>query len=87
MAPRILYHYYEDGEKAVFYKDKSRKEILLDCPVRERLDAAAEDTVPEQVLVYRNETYLAVFPSITDYGRDQRPSFIVVPNVQLYRKP
>lgn len=85
--PDSSYHYYEDGEKAVFYKDKSKKEILLECSVRERLDAAGDDTAPEQVLVYRNETYLAVFPSIKDYGRDQSPSFIVVPNVQLYRKP
>lgn len=84
--PAASYHYYEDREKAIFYKDDSRKEILLECPVRQRLDAATEDAASEEVLVYRNDDYLAIFLLIQDYGKEGSPSF-VIPNHQLYRKP
>lgn len=84
--PKSAYHYYEDAQKVIFYRDKTKREVLLECPIREQLDAANEDTLPEKVLIYRNETYLAVFPEIRDYGRNQSPSFII-PHLQLFRKP
>ena len=84
--PESACHYYHDKVKVVFYRDATRQEVLLECPIRERLDAAEEGVAPEEVLVYRNETYLAVFPEITDYGMNQSPPFYI-PSYQLFRKP
>ena len=85
-VPRDGYHYAEDGEAAVFFADGSKRDTLLVCPIRERLEAfkaardtAARDTAgaalrtaprderavaPENVLIYSNERYMAVFEKI-----------------------
>ena len=68
-VPRDGYHYAEDGETAVFFADASKQDTLLVCPVRERLEAFAAacdaaEAAPENVLIYSNERYMAVFDRI-----------------------
>lgn len=82
--PASAYYYYEDREQGIFYRDQDRSDILLHCPIRERLDA--DDATAENVLLYRNDQYLAIFLEITDYGKDHSPSFTTC-QVQLYCKP
>jgi hypothetical protein len=80
-VPRDGYHYTEDGEAAIFFADTSKRDTLLVCPIRERLEAfaAARDSAetvpgtaprdegaaaPENVLIYSNERYMAVFDRV-----------------------
>lgn len=80
-VPKSCYHYAEDGEAAIFFADTSKRDTLLVCPIRERLEAfaAARDSAeaapgtaprdegaaaPENVLIYSNERYMAVFEMI-----------------------
>ena len=69
--PENSYHYYEDGSVAIFYEDETRQKELLRCEIASRLDSSN----PEK-LIFRNEEYLAVFTSITDYRPDAGPAFI-----------
>ena len=69
-VPAAFYRYYEDGEVAIFFADESKRDTLLVCPVRERLAQWAETAEPQEsdawnVLVYRNERYMAVFGKIS----------------------
>ena len=62
LLPESVYYYYQDRFVVAFYEDDSRKKELLRCEIVARLDSSN----PEK-LVYRNDKYLAVFDSITDY--------------------
>ena len=84
LVPSSNYHYYEDSERAVFYKDDSRSEELLSCEIREALDSPDNDTARK--LVYKNENYLAVFNAIIDTKTDPSMSFTAA-GVTLFRKP
>ena len=69
-VPAAFYRYYEDGEVAIFFADESKRDTLLVCPVLERLAQWAETAEPQEsdawnVLVYRNERYMAVFGKIS----------------------
>lgn len=82
LLPEDSYHYYEDSTVAVFYEDDSREKELLRCEIAARLDSSH----PEK-LVYRNENYLAVFDSVTDYrSTDEGPAFITGRHT-LYARP
>lgn len=71
LLPESGYYYYQDRSAVVFYEDDSRKKELLRCEIVARLDSSN----PEK-LVYRNDKYLAVFDSITDYHHtDEGPAF------------
>ena len=85
LVPMSEYYYYEDSEKAIFYKDTKRTEILLQCDIAERL--IKEGATTEDILVYRGDKYMAVFkylysndPAVTGY-RFSTGSF------SLYAKP
>lgn len=64
LVPGSCYHYREDSLAAVFYRDDSRTDTLLYCPVYERLQE--EDTVALHKLCYENAGYKAVFTLIKD---------------------
>lgn len=85
LVPMSEYYYYEDSEKAIFYKDTKRTDILLQCDIAERLET--EGATKEDILVYRGDKYMAVFkylysndPAVTGY-RFSTGSFT------LYAKP
>ena len=67
------YWCYEDAAAVVFYADAERTKELLRCEITERLDACKQDETATDaqrdsaILVYRNDRYLAIFNSITDY--------------------
>ena len=84
LIPRSEYHYYEDSEKAVFYKDETRTEPLLECNILEMLDAAGKG--PVEKLVYRNDLYMAVFSSIEDRRESGDVTFLTS-GAMLFRKP
>ena len=82
LLPESGYYYYEDRSVVVFYEDDSRKMELLRCEIVARLDSSN----PEK-LVYRNDKYLAVFDSITDYHHtDEGPAFKTAGHT-LYTRP
>lgn len=82
LLPESSYHYYEDSTVAVFYEDASREKELLRCEIAARLDSSD----PEK-LVFRNEEYLVVFDSITDYrNTDEGPAFTTGRHM-LYARP
>ena len=68
LIPDHCYHYYEDSEVAVFYKDSTRTEELLRCEIRHALDFQEDD--PASTLIYKNEEYMAVFESIYDINNE-----------------
>ena len=82
-VPPVRYHYYEDSEVAVFYKDSTRTEELLRCEIRKALDAPGEDPLPR--LVYKNDSYLALFDEISDINNED-VSFLTL-QISLFRKP
>ena len=84
LVPASEYHYYEDSSKAVFYKDESRTEILLECDIIGRLHGNGED--PAEKLVYSNDRYMAVFSWIDGRGFDGGPAF-TTSHAMLLRKP
>ena len=82
LFPESGYYYYQDRSAVVFYEDDSRKKELLRCEIVARLDSSN----PEK-LVYRNDKYLAVFDSITDYHyTDKGPAFETAGHT-LYTRP
>ena len=58
----------EDSLGIAFCAQPDFKDTLLYCPVRERLDAADENTSPEDILVYENGEYKAVIWIVRDYA-------------------
>ena len=58
----------EDSLGIAFCTQPDFKDTLLYCPVRERLDAADENTSPEDILVYENGEYKAVIWIVRDYA-------------------
>ena len=82
-VPPSRYHYYEDSDVAIFYKDSTRTEELLRCEIRKALDAPGEDPLPR--LVYKNDSYLALFDEISDINNDDL-SFLTL-RISLFRKP
>lgn len=82
--PRSEYHYYEDSVKAVFYKDETRAEPLLECNILEMLESEGND--PSGKLVYRNDSYMAVFSMIEDRRGSGNVNFIASGEM-LFRKP
>ena len=84
LVPRSDYHYYEDSSQAIFYKDETRTEPLLECNILEMLDAAGKD--PVEKLVYRNDRYMAVFNSIED-RRGYGDVTFLANGAMLFRKP
>ena len=64
----------EDDKTLVFYQDADHKEELLRCDIADRLKAFRDDPAVTEaqrdsaVLVYRNDRYLAIFGSITDFS-------------------
>ena len=65
----ILVHEYstkEDTLGIAFCDKDNPKDTLLYCPVRKRLDRADEHTPAEDILVYENGQYKAIFWMITD---------------------
>lgn len=66
VLPADAYYFDYDGEKATFYRDYHRAEVLLECDVARRLDIVG--ATPDEVLVYCNEGYMAIFSSISDHG-------------------
>lgn len=65
LVPSSGYHYYEDADVVVFYRDSTRMEELLRCEIRKALDSPGDD--PLGKLVYKNDDYLAIFDEIHDY--------------------
>ena len=82
--PRSEYHYYEDSAKAVFYKDETRTEPLLECNILEMLEDEGND--PAAKLIYRNDSYMAVFSMIEDRRGSESINFIAS-GAMLFRKP
>ena len=84
LIPDKGYHYFEDRDIAVFFRDATRKDTLLLCPIKERLKGPPLSA--KDILVYSNDDYLAVFGSISDYGDTQSLSFSSGA-VSLFKKP
>ena len=83
LIPETTYHYYEDSSVAIFYEDDSRKKELLRCEIASRLESASEE-----IMVYKNDDYLAVFEAITDYhSPDGYPSFTTGRHTLYTRQP
>ena len=82
--PRSEYHYYEDSAKAVFYKDETRTEPLLECNILEMLES--DGNGPADRLVYKNDNYMAVFNMIEDRRGSGSINFIAS-GAMLFRKP
>ena len=85
LVPDTQYHYYEDSKVAIFYKDDSKDEVLLECNIREMLDSAEADV--RERLVYRNGSYMAVFGSIKDMRGPRDAVSFNTSRVMLFRKP
>jgi hypothetical protein len=77
------YYFDYDGEKATFYSDSHRGKVLLECDVAKRLDIVGAS--PDDVLVYSNEGYMAIFSSISDHQM-QENRYTVGTKI-LLRKP
>lgn len=82
-VPPSRYHYYEDSDVAIFYKDSTRTDELLRCEIRKALDSPGEDPLPR--LVYKNDNYLALFDEISDINNED-VSFLTL-RISLFRKP
>ncbi len=82
--PRSEYHYYEDSAKAVFYKDETRTEPLLECNILEMLES--DGNSPADRLVFKNDNYMAVFNMIEDRRGSGSINFIAS-GAMLFRKP
>jgi len=84
-----LVHEYSTKEDSlgIAFCDKVHPEdTLLYCPVRERLDRAGENTPAEDILIYENGKYKAVFWIITD--NPKRPTNGLINSMKiLLRKP
>ena len=83
VMPADSYYFDNDGEKAVFYSDRGLGKVLLECDVAGRLDIVGAS--PDDVLVYRNDGYMAIFSSISDHGWETN-RFTVGTKI-LLRKP
>ena len=59
---------------------------LLSCPIRERMDHAGEATLPEDILIYENGQYKAVFWELEDCG-ERFVSTTGFPKAALFKKP
>ncbi len=71
----------------IAFRDKVHPEdTLIYCPVRQRLDAAGDDTPAEDVLVYENGRYKAIFCYIQDTPGEGN-GFLPGSNKILLRKP
>jgi hypothetical protein len=82
--PRSEYYYYEDSVKAVFYKDETRTEPLLECNILEMLEADVKD--PASKLIYKNDRYMAVFNMIEDRRGSGNANFLTS-GAMLFCKP
>ena len=67
-----------------FVSKASPADTLLYCPVKERLSSPFPTA--KDVLIYSNETYLAVFNEIFDFGDSNDVSFIHNGPVLLFKK-
>jgi len=83
VMPADAYYFDNDGEKAVFYSDRHLGKVLLECDVAARLDIVGAS--PDDVLIYRNDGYMAIFSSISDHGWETN-RFTVGTKI-LLRKP
>ncbi|MBQ6087439.1 MAG: DUF4153 domain-containing protein [Bacteroidales bacterium] len=84
LVPKTDWHLYEDREVVIFYKDSSKKDTLLVCPVKERL--SSPNPSAKDILVYANDGYMVVFESISDYGDSPHLSFLQRGPIALFRK-
>lgn len=84
-----LVHEYitqEDSLGIAFCDKVHQEDTLLYCPVRERLDKADENTPAEDILIYENGKYRAIFWIIRDYP--DRPSNSLSGSMKvLFKKP
>ena len=85
LVPDTQYHYYEDSKVAIFYKDDSKDEVLLECNIREMLDSTEADVMER--LVYRNGSFMAVFGTIKDMRGPRDAVSFNTSRVMLFRKP
>lgn len=83
VMPEESYYYDSDGLKAIFYADYHRNEVLLECDVDSRLDIVG--ATADDVLVYSNENYMAIFGSLSEY--DMQDNRFTVGNKILLKKP
>ena len=83
LIPSSQYHYYEDAQYGVFYKDDSRTEELIRCDITSHLDNGSAD----QKLVFRNERYLVVYQEVWDYRSTNGPLSFTTGGHSLFAKP
>ena len=84
LVPSSQYYYYEDNKEAIFYSDDTKARVLLRCGIIERMDSGADGN---DVLVFRNDEYMAVFSSIMDYrGSGSNEAFLTGHPTILFRK-
>ena len=84
LVPEFSWDIQEDRETVAFVRKASPADTLLYCPVKERLSSPFPTA--KDVLIYSNETYLAVFNEITDFGDSNDVSFIHNGPVLLFKK-
>ena len=84
LVPEIYWNIQEDRETVAFVSNPPQTDTLLLCPVKERLSAPSPTA--KDVLVYSNETFMAIFENISDYGDSQSVSFTHTGPVHLFKK-
>lgn len=84
---QIVHEVYKqtDSLGLAFCRESNHADTLLYCPVHERLKEADENTPAQDVLIYENGHYKAVFWIITD--KDGYPSKLINSMSVLFKKP
>lgn len=83
IVPKFYKH--ADSLGLAFCREDDPADTLLYCPVRERLQKADDNTPVEDVLIYENGRYKAVFWIITN--KNGTPSHLASSMCVLFKKP
>lgn len=85
-VPQFYVMPYNDS-CVVIYRFPGTQEELISCPVRDRLNQADDATLPEDVLIFENGRYRAVFSEIVDNGPGKHFGEIERKDIMLFKKP
>ena len=86
LVPSSGYTFFEDSVYFCFLSGDQAMDTLLRCDILERLNAEVPD---QQLLIYENERYKAIFKGITDYrGPGNNPAYnYKTSGAMLFKKP